>query len=190
MAAGVVKLKTAAQDGVRVRASAGAASFRREEKLASLLEIARERVAALKQQVNDDPGGEARAQAAVQARAALAREARIEAALARLPELADIKKRQGKKPEDARASTTDSQATVMKMGDGGFRPAYNIEFGSDTESQVIVGVDVVTTGSDMGQMARWSSRSWSAADGRLTTGWWMAGSRRTIRSMPWRHRRG
>ena len=41
----------------------------------------------------------------------------------------------------------------MKMGDGGFRPAYNIEFGSDTESQVIVGVDVVTTGSDMGQMA-------------------------------------
>lgn len=153
MAAGVVKLKTAAQDGVRVRASAGAASFRREEKLESLLEAARERVAALKQQVNDDPGGEARAKAARQARAALAREARIEAALARLPELADIKKRQGKKPEDARASTTDAEATVMKMGDGGFRPAYNIEFGSDTESQVIVGVDVVTTGSDMGQMA-------------------------------------
>jgi hypothetical protein len=39
------------------------------------------------------------------------------------------------------------------MGDGGFRPAYNIEFCSDTESQVIVGVDVLTTGSDMGQMA-------------------------------------
>ena len=41
----------------------------------------------------------------------------------------------------------------MKMADGGFRPAYNIEFGSDTQTQVIVGVDVVTTGSDMGQMA-------------------------------------
>jgi transposase len=153
MAAGVVKLKAVAQDGVRVRASAGAASFRREEKLESLLETARDRVAALKKQIDDDPGAEARVKAAAQARAALAREARIEAALARLPELAAIKKRQGKKPEEARASTTDAEATVMKMGDGGFRPAYNIEFGSDTASQVIVGVDVVTTGSDMGQMA-------------------------------------
>lgn len=153
MAVGVVKLKAAAQDGVRVRASAGAASFRREEKLESLLAAAREQVAALKRQVDDDPGADARRQAAAQARAARARETRIEAALARLPELADIKKRQGKKPEEARASTTDAEATVMKMGDGGFRPAYNIEFCSDTESQVIVGVDVVTTGSDMGQMA-------------------------------------
>ena len=153
MAVGVVKLKAAAQDGVRVRASAGAASFRREEKLESLLATAREQVAALKRQVDDDPGADARRQATAQARAARAREARIEAALARLPELADIKKRQGKKPEEARASTTDAEATVMKMGDGGFRPAYNIEFCSDTESQVIVGVDVVTTGSDMGQMA-------------------------------------
>lgn len=153
MAAGVVKLKAVAQDGVRVRASAGAASFRRQEKLERFLETARERVAALKKQIDDDPSAQARGKAAAQARAARAREARIEAALARLPELAEIKKRQGKKPEDARASTTDAEATVMKMGDGGFRPAYNIEFGSDTESQVIVGVDVVTTGSDMGQMA-------------------------------------
>lgn len=153
MAVGVVKLKAAAQDGVRVRARAGASSFRREEKLESLLGTARERVAALKRQVDDDPSADARRKAAAQAHAALAREARIEAALARLPELADIKKRQGKKPEEARASTTDAEATVMKMGDGGFRPAYNIEFCSDTESQVIVGVDVVTPGSDMGQMA-------------------------------------
>ena len=153
MAVGAVKLKAVAQDGVRVRASAGAASFRRKDKLESLLEIGRERVATLKQQVNDDPGAEARVKAASQARAAQARESRIEAALARLPELADIKKRQGKKTEEARASTTDAEATVMKMGDGGFRPAYNIEFASDTASQVIVGVNVVTTGSDMGQMA-------------------------------------
>ncbi len=153
MAAGVVKLKSVAQDGVRVRASAGAASFRREEKLKSALETARERVAALKRQVNDDPSAETRRKDAAKIRAAKEREARIEAALARLPELADIKKRQGKKPEEARASSTDAEATVMKMGDGGFRPAYNIEFGTDTESQIIVGVDVITTGSDMGQMA-------------------------------------
>jgi hypothetical protein len=149
---GVVKLKGVAQDGVRVRASAGTASFRREEKLKDYLEIARAQVAALKQEVESDPGAEARRIKAAKERAAKEREARIEAALARLPELADIKKRQGKKPEEARVSTTDAEATVMKMGDGGFRPAYNIEFGSDTESQVIVGVDVVTTGSDMAQM--------------------------------------
>jgi transposase len=113
MAVGVVKLKAAAQDGVRVRASAGAASFRREEKLESLLAAARERVAALKRQVDDAPSADARRKAAAQARAALAREARIEAALARLPELADIKQRQGKKPEEARASTPDAEATVM-----------------------------------------------------------------------------
>lgn len=153
MAAGVVTLKGLAQDGMRVRASAGAASFRREEKLKGYLEAARTQVQALKQEVADDPGAEERGGKAARQRMAWAREARIEAALKRLPELAAIKQRQGKKAEEARASTTDAEATVMKMGDGGFGPAYNIEFGSDTASQIIVGVDVVSTGSDMAQMA-------------------------------------
>jgi transposase len=153
MAAGVVKLQAVAQDGMRVRASAGAGSFRREENLRGYLEAARQRVESLKQQVDDDPGAEGRRRQAAKVRAAEEREARIQAALARLPELAEIKKRQGKKPEDARASTTDGDATVMKMGDGGFRPAYNVQYGTDVESQIIVGVDVVTTGSDQGQMA-------------------------------------
>jgi len=90
---------------------------------------------------------------AARQRAAKEREARIEAALARLPELAKIKQRQGKKPEAARASSTDAHASVMKMGDGGFRPAYNVQYGTDTESQIIVGVEVVTSGSDQGQLA-------------------------------------
>ena len=153
MAAGVIKLKSVAQDGMRVRASAGAASFRREEKLKGYLETASAQVEALKKQIADDPGFEDRRGKAARERMAKEREERIQAALNRLPELAAIKQRQGKKAEDARASTTDAEATVMKMGDGGFRPAYNIELGTDTESQVIVGVDVVTTGSDMAQMA-------------------------------------
>ena len=73
-------------------------------------------------------------------------------ALARLPELEAIKRRQGKAADQARASTTDAQATVMKMGDGGFRPAYNPELASDVDSLVIVGVEVATAGSDQGQM--------------------------------------
>lgn len=153
MAAGVVKLKSVAQDGMRVRANAGAASFRREEKLRGYLDTARAQVEALKQQVADDPGAEDRRSKAARERMAKERVARIEAALQRLPELAAIKQRQGRCADDARVSTTDADATVMKMGDGGFRPAFNIEFGTDTASQIIVGVDVATTGSDMAQMA-------------------------------------
>ena len=153
MAAGVVKLKRVAQDGMRVRASAGAGSLRREDKLKGYLDAARQQVEALKGQIEDDPSVESRRKQAAKARAVREREARIEAALARLPELVEIKKRQGKKPEEARASTTDAQATVMKMGDGGFRPAYNVQYGTDAQSQVIVGVEVVTAGTDQGQMS-------------------------------------
>lgn len=152
MDAGVVKLKAVAQDGMRVRAHAGAASFRRQERLKNHLEHARQRIAELKQQVDEDPGEDTRRRQAAKARAAREREDRVRAALDRLPELAEIKQRQGKAAEDALASSTDSQATVMKMGDGGFRPAYNVQYSTDVDSQMIVGVDVVTTGSDQGQL--------------------------------------
>lgn len=153
MAAGVVKLQQVAQDGMRVRASAGAGSFRRKEKLEGHLEAARAEVARLKGELEADPAQAQRAREAARQRAAKEREARLEKALARLAEIEEIKKRQGKKPEEARASMTDAEATVMKMGDGGFRPAYNPQLASDADSLVIVGVDVATVGSDQGQMA-------------------------------------
>jgi transposase len=153
MGAGVVKLKAVAQDGMRVRASAGAGSFRREEKLKGYLEQAKHEVARLRAELQADPPARSRRQAAAQARAAREREARIEQALARLPELAEIKRRQAKPADQARASMTDADASVMKMGDGGFRPAFNVQYATDTESQVIVGADVVTAGSDLGQLA-------------------------------------
>ena len=153
MAAGVVKLKQVAQDGMRVRASAGAGSFRRKEKLEGHLEAARAEVARLKAELEADPAQAQRAREAARQRAAKERAARLEKALARLPEIEEIKKRQGKKPEEARASMSDAEATVMKMGDGGFRPAYNPQLASDADSLVIVGVDVATVGSDQGQMA-------------------------------------
>lgn len=152
MAAGVVRLARVAQDGVRVRASAGTGSFRREDKLKGYLEEARARVQALKREVDADPGALTRRQAAARERAVREREERIAKALARLPELAEIKRRQGKKAEEARASSTDADATVMKMGDGGFRPAYNAQYATDGESQVVVGAEVVTVGSDQGQL--------------------------------------
>jgi transposase len=152
MAAGAVKLKRVAQDGMRVRASAGAGSFRRQGKLESYLEQAREQVAALKRQIEEDPGALSRRSQAARERAVSEREERIEKALARLPELAKIKQKQGKDAGEARASTTDAEASVMKMGDGGFRPAYNAQYATEVESQVIVGVEVVTAGSDLGQL--------------------------------------
>jgi transposase len=152
LAAKAVKLTRVAQDGMRVRASAGAASFRRRGTLEQHLEDAREQVQALKQQIDADPGALTRKQQAARTRAARERDEKVQKALARLPELAAIKERQGKKPEEARASTTDAEATVMKMADGGYRPAYNAQFATDTETQVIVGVEVVTTGSDLAQL--------------------------------------
>lgn len=41
----------------------------------------------------------------------------------------------------------------MKMGDGGFRPAYNVQFATDGDARMIVSVDVTNNGSDGGQMA-------------------------------------
>ena len=68
-------------------------------------------------------------------------------------ELEAIERRNGSKAEDARASSTDADASVMKMADGGYRPASNTQYASDCDSQVIVGVEVGTSGSDMGPLA-------------------------------------
>jgi len=152
-AVGAITLERVAQDGMRVRADAGAASFRRLARLEEHQAEARELVQALKAQAQADPGQANRRAQAARLRAAQDREQRIADALARLPEMAAAKRRNGDKAEDARASATDADASNMKMGDGGFRPAYNVQFATDCASQVIVGVDAVTAGSDMAQLA-------------------------------------
>ena len=152
LSVGAVSLKRVAQDGTRVRASAGAASFRRGATLEACLQEARTQVECLKRQIDEDPGALTRRQQAARERAVRERQARLERALQRLPEMAEIKAKQGKPRELARVSTTDAEATVMKMADGGYRPAYNAQFTSDTASQVIVGVEAVTVGTDMAQL--------------------------------------
>jgi transposase len=151
MAEGLVELNRVAQDGMRVRASAGAASFRRRPTLEEALAEAQRQVEALRQEVEEDPAATDRRQKGARARAASERVEAIKRALGRLPELEA--KKEPKEVDKARCSTTDAEATVMKMADGGFRPAYNVQFATDTSSQIIVGVAVETTGSDAGQMA-------------------------------------
>lgn len=151
LAEGLVDLERVAQDGMRVRADAGAASFRRRPTLEEALAEAEAQVRALREELEQDPAAGDRRRQEARERAARERAERIRGALDRLPEL-EAKK----KPEDrdkARSSTTDPDATVMKMGDGGFRPAYNVQFGTAVGGQVIVGVEVVTVGSDAGQLA-------------------------------------
>jgi transposase len=152
MTAGAVKLQRVAQDGVRVRASAGAASFRRKGSLQDNLEQARSRVRELKAELEADPAQDSRRKIAAQQRARREMEQRVKDALDRLPQLEAIKRRNGSKTE-ARASTTDAQASVMKMADGGFRPSYNTQFATDCDALVVVGVEVSTSGSDMAQLA-------------------------------------
>jgi transposase len=146
----LVDLNRVAQDGMRVRASAGAASFRRRPTLEECLQEAQEQVARLKEEMDDDPSAPSRRHAAARERAARERAERVRQALERMPQL-EAKKKADEK-EKARVSTTDPAATVMKMADGGYRPAYNVQFAADCPSQVIVGVEVLTTGSDMGQL--------------------------------------
>lgn len=152
MSTGAVNLKRVAQDGMRVRASAGAASFRRKERLQALKAQAREQVERLKREVEDDPAATERRAAAARERAVREREERLAQALERMPAMEAIKRANGKPVESARVSTTDPQATVMKMADGGFRPAFNVQFATDTASQVVVGVAVTDRGSDYGEM--------------------------------------
>lgn len=151
LAEGLVDLNRVAQDGMRVRANAGAASFRRRPTLEEALVEAEAQVQALRDELEEDPAASNRRQQKAQERATRERAQRIKEALDRLPELEAKKKLEDR--EKARCSTTDPEATVMKMADGGFRPAYNVQFSTTTDSQIIVGVDVVTTGSDAGQMA-------------------------------------
>jgi transposase len=147
---GLVSLNRVAQDGMRVRASAGAASFRRQPTLEECLEEAKEQVARLNEEMDDDPVAPSRRHGAARQRGARQRQERLEAALRRLPEL-EAKKAADQK-HTTRSSTTDPEATVMKMADGGFRPAYNIQYSADTATQVITGVEVITAGSDAGQL--------------------------------------
>ena len=152
LSTGAVTLKRVAQDGMRVRASAGAASFRRKGRLKELKAQAREQVERLKREVEDDPEATERRLTAARERAAREREERIAQALQRMPAMEATKKANGKPVDSARVSTTDPQATVMKMADGGFRPAFNVQFATDAPSQVVVGVDVTDSGSDGAQM--------------------------------------
>jgi len=152
LATGEVTLSRVAHDGIRVRAGAGAASFRRRATLDRALSAATAQVEALKRELDEDPSATSRRVAAARERAATERADRVRRALEQLPALEAAKRRTGKPPEEARASTTDPEARVMRLGDGGFRPAYNGQYTTDVDSGLVVGVAVTNSGSDQGEL--------------------------------------
>jgi hypothetical protein len=134
---------------MKVRASAGTGSFRSDERLAELHEIAQEQVRCLKKEAEGDPAAGSRRRQAARLRAAEDQALRIKQALAELPEIQERKKsNNGKKKSKARCSTTDPDARVMKMPDGGFRPALNVHLISDTKTKLIAAVEVNNQGTD------------------------------------------
>jgi transposase len=156
--AGLIDLATLAQDGVKIRASAGTSSFRRAETLERKLEMAQAVVEQLKTESETHPEESNKRIQAAKERAARERVERVKAAQAALEELKGKRKQledkggNGKKPKEPRASTTDADARVMKMADAGFRPAYNVQVTSAAGTQMIVAVDVDNNGSDRGLM--------------------------------------
>jgi len=154
---GLIQLNRVAQDGMRVRASAGASSFRRQKTIDRCLEEAKEQVEALRSQADEDAGAASRREQAARQRAVTERLARLNAAKENLTKMqaanaAQPKTDRRKDDAELRASTTDPEARKMKMPDGGFRPAYNVQFATTTEGGVIVGVDVTNEGTDNNQM--------------------------------------
>ncbi len=195
-AAGVIDLDTLAQDGLRVRAAAGAASFRRRKTVEKHLRQAKRVVARLKQELDDDPDASSRRAKAAKDRAARDREDRVADALDKLGAIEAQRARRAKtnakataKQGPPRVSTTDPEARIIKMPDGGFRPAYNMQIASAVERQVIVAVDVTAAGSDRG-LAGTMLRQVHARYRRLPRRHLADGGFTTANDIEWAHSEG
>jgi transposase len=150
----LVKVRRISQDGLRVRASAGTSSFRRRARLEERLAEAQKHVEVLKSQRDAPSKGPRTRQQASQERSPQERLTRTRGALAALAEVEALRQqaKTGKKSkQEPRASTTDPDARIMKMPGGGYRPAFNVQIATDTESRAIVGVDVTNAGTDQAQ---------------------------------------
>jgi transposase len=149
---GLIDLSRVAQDGTRVRASAGASSFRRRKSLEDCYEQAKSLVEELKKEADEPDAQIGARRKAARERATRERLERVKAAVDELPKLEAIKEKNlGKNTQrrsEPRVSTTDPAARVMKMANGGFQPGMNVQLAAETKGRVIVGVQVTNAGSD------------------------------------------
>ena len=149
-AEGLIGLERVTLDGTKIKANAGGNSFRRKEKLQAHLELAREQVRILNAE-GEQEESTAKRQAAARRRGARQRASRLEAAVREVERLQQEKKRD-RKEFVARASSTDPDAHVMRNGDGGTVPSYNLQLLTDTKHGMVVNVDAATDAIDYRQL--------------------------------------
>lgn len=151
----LLTLQRVAQDGTKIRANAGAASFKRKETLHKLMKVAKRQLREVDAAARDSTTSQ-RQQAALE-RAAEDRAARVAQALAKLPlvrtQKAEKKRdTKGKKKSEPRASTTDPDARIMKDGGGGYRPSFNVQLATEEKSGLIIDALVTTSPADNHQL--------------------------------------
>jgi transposase len=151
---GLIDLAQVTLAGRKVPASASSDRYRREGTLQRHLGEAEQHLQQLQAQRQDGAGVSAR-QAAARLRGARDRQARLQRAL-RVVGQRQAQRQQARRkaspPEQARANETDPDVAKMKMPDGGYRQAYNVETVTDVRSGLIVTVAVTNQGSDNGQL--------------------------------------
>jgi len=149
-AEGLITLERVTLDGTKIKANAGGNTFRGREKIAAHLEAAREQVRVLNEQAENEEQSVKR-QAAAKRRAARQRTSRLEAALREVERL-QREKVHDRKTFVARASSTDPEAHVMRNGEGGTVPSYNVQLVTDTQHGLVVNVEATTDAIDYRQL--------------------------------------
>ena len=140
-AEGLVSLERVMHDGTRIKANAGADSFRREERLKEHLEAARKQVEGMGDPREEEP----RRKRAAQERGLRERQQRLEQAL---DEVQKVRAAKRKDKEQARASEADPQSRIMKQSDGGYAPSYNVQLSTEASHRIIVGAQVSQSPND------------------------------------------
>jgi len=149
-AEGLITLERVTLDGTKIKANAGGNTFRRQETLEAHLQLAREQVRLMEEQAAAEEEM-AKRQVAARRRAARQRRSRLEAAVR------EVERLQQEKKDDrdsfvARASSTDPEAHVMRNGEGGTVPSYNLQLLTDTTEGLIVNVEATTEAVDHHQL--------------------------------------
>src|SRR5580658_2145826 len=150
-AEGLITLERVTLDGTKIKANAGGNTFRRKEKLEAHLQLAREQVRLMEEQAAAEEQM-AKRQEGAQRRASRQRQSRLEAA-AREVERLQREKKEDRESFVARASSTDPEAHVMRNGEGGTVPSYNLQLVTDSAQGLVVNVEATTDAVDHHQLA-------------------------------------
>ena len=149
-AEGLITMERVTLDGTKIKANASGNTFRRKEKLEAHLALAREQVEKMNAQAADEDKRSKR-QVAAQRRAARQRKSRLESAVREVERLQQTKKHD-RDQFVARASSTDPQAHVMRNGEGGTVPSYNVQLITDAQHGLVVNVEATTDAIDYRQL--------------------------------------